>query len=329
MRPLARAVASKRAPRAAAWLRCHPPGLGSAITPPLGQTAPRVWSARLRLHRHRLRLRRRGLRLAAQREGLPRRGARDGQALAPRGLRDDELERAQVALDAEAALLWHPADLRPEARPRPARCGRRRRQPRVREHPARPARAHVRGSALARGRGLGATCSRRITPWRASCSARRSHARRSPPIGSCARRWRRRPGEGARSRATPSACTSETRRGGPIPDPYFGGEGPPRTGCTLCGGCMIGCRHGAKNTLDRNYLFLAERRGCVIHAETQGHRRPADGGRRVRGPHGPLHASTREATARAPRARGGARRRRARDRGPPPPLQGARQPPAR
>jgi cholesterol oxidase len=53
------------------------------------------------------------------------------------------------------------------------------------------------------------------------------------------------------------------------PDPYFGGEGPPRTGCTLCGGCMTGCRHGAKNTLDRNYLFLAERRGCVIHPETK------------------------------------------------------------
>jgi cholesterol oxidase len=53
------------------------------------------------------------------------------------------------------------------------------------------------------------------------------------------------------------------------PDPYFGGEGPARTGCTLCGGCMTGCRHGAKNTLDRNYLFLAERRGCVIHAETK------------------------------------------------------------
>jgi cholesterol oxidase len=53
------------------------------------------------------------------------------------------------------------------------------------------------------------------------------------------------------------------------PDPYFGGEGPARTGCTLCGGCMTGCRYGAKNTLDRNYLFLAERRGCVIHAETK------------------------------------------------------------
>ncbi|WP_242361411.1 GMC oxidoreductase [Anaeromyxobacter sp. SG17] len=63
------------------------------------------------------------------------------------------------------------------------------------------------------------------------------------------------------------------------PDPFFGGEGPPRTGCTLCGGCMTGCKHGAKNTLDRNYLFLAERRGCVIHPETKVlDVRPAPGG---------------------------------------------------
>jgi len=63
------------------------------------------------------------------------------------------------------------------------------------------------------------------------------------------------------------------------PDPYFGGEGPPRSGCTLCGGCMTGCRHGAKNTLDRNYLFLAERRGCAIHAETKvTDVRPMEGG---------------------------------------------------
>ncbi|MBW8763523.1 MAG: GMC family oxidoreductase [Microbacterium sp.] len=48
------------------------------------------------------------------------------------------------------------------------------------------------------------------------------------------------------------------------PDPFFGGEGPERTGCTLCGNCMVGCRIGAKNTLMKNYLALAERRGVVI-----------------------------------------------------------------
>lgn len=48
------------------------------------------------------------------------------------------------------------------------------------------------------------------------------------------------------------------------PDPFFGGEGPDRTGCTLCGNCMVGCRVGAKNTLMKNYLALAEKRGAVI-----------------------------------------------------------------
>lgn len=54
-----------------------------------------------------------------------------------------------------------------------------------------------------------------------------------------------------------------------VPDPYFHGEGPPRTGCTFCGACMTGCRVGAKNTLDRNYLYLAERRGAQVLAETE------------------------------------------------------------
>ena len=51
-----------------------------------------------------------------------------------------------------------------------------------------------------------------------------------------------------------------------VPDPFFGGEGPERTGCTLCGNCMVGCRVGAKNTLMKNYLALAERRGAQIDA---------------------------------------------------------------
>ncbi len=52
-------------------------------------------------------------------------------------------------------------------------------------------------------------------------------------------------------------------------DPYFGGEGPERTGCTLCGGCMVGCRFGAKNTLDKNYLHLAEARDARIFPESR------------------------------------------------------------
>ena len=54
-----------------------------------------------------------------------------------------------------------------------------------------------------------------------------------------------------------------------VADPFFGGEGPERRTCTACGGCMIGCRHGAKNTLDLNYLYLAEKRGLRIFPETK------------------------------------------------------------
>jgi cholesterol oxidase len=55
-----------------------------------------------------------------------------------------------------------------------------------------------------------------------------------------------------------------------VPDPYFHGEGPERTGCTFCGACMIGCPVGGKNTLDKNYLYLAENKyGVVIYPETE------------------------------------------------------------
>ena len=54
-----------------------------------------------------------------------------------------------------------------------------------------------------------------------------------------------------------------------VPDPYFGGEGPSRSGCQHCGGCMVGCRHGAKNTLPKNYLYLAEKWGARIEAERE------------------------------------------------------------
>ncbi len=52
-------------------------------------------------------------------------------------------------------------------------------------------------------------------------------------------------------------------------DPYFGGEGPARTSCVGCGACMVGCGKNAKNTLDKNYLYLAEKRGAELHAETK------------------------------------------------------------
>ncbi len=51
-------------------------------------------------------------------------------------------------------------------------------------------------------------------------------------------------------------------------DPYFDGEGPERAGCNDCGGCMVGCRYDAKNTLDKNYLFFAEKLGVDIFPES-------------------------------------------------------------
>jgi cholesterol oxidase len=67
---------------------------------------------------------------------------------------------------------------------------------------------------------------------------------------------------------TPVGVFFGERAGETVDDPYFGGAGPRRTGCIQCGNCMVGCRHGAKNRLDVNYLHLAERLGARIHPET-------------------------------------------------------------
>ncbi|MER5422482.1 GMC family oxidoreductase [Streptosporangium roseum] len=67
-----------------------------------------------------------------------------------------------------------------------------------------------------------------------------------------------------------------------VDDPYFGGAGPRRRGCTECGECMTGCRHGAKNMLVKNYLYLAEKAGAKVHPETTVTSvRPEGGGYRV------------------------------------------------
>ena len=54
-----------------------------------------------------------------------------------------------------------------------------------------------------------------------------------------------------------------------VEDPYFGGAGPRRSGCTSVGACMVGCNQNAKNSLDKNYLYLAEQGGAVIHPDTE------------------------------------------------------------
>ncbi len=74
--------------------------------------------------------------------------------------------------------------------------------------------------------------------------------------------------------------------GTPVEDPYFGGDGPDRVSCRYCGECMTGCRHGAKNTLVKNYLWLAEKLGVTVTPE----RRVADI-RPIPGPRGELDGS--------------------------------------
>jgi cholesterol oxidase len=71
-------------------------------------------------------------------------------------------------------------------------------------------------------------------------------------------------GVGDTYRKTPVGIFFGEQPGATVPDPFFGGEGPDRTGCMQCGRCMVGCPHGAKNTLVKNYLWLAERRGVSV-----------------------------------------------------------------
>ncbi|PPJ24682.1 cholesterol oxidase [Nocardia nova] len=78
-------------------------------------------------------------------------------------------------------------------------------------------------------------------------------------------------GVGASFRHTPVGVLfggNGTRAGQEVPDPYFGGVGPSRRTCTHCGECMTGCRHNAKNTLVKNYLYLAEKAGATVHPHT-------------------------------------------------------------
>jgi cholesterol oxidase len=94
-------------------------------------------------------------------------------------------------------------------------------------------------------------------------------------------------GVGASFRLTPVGVLfgePGTAPGTLVPDPYFGGAGPERHTCTECGSCMTGCRVGAKNTLDRNYLYLAEKLGArVVPMTTATDLRPsAEGGWEVR-----------------------------------------------
>ncbi|MFB9237393.1 FAD-dependent oxidoreductase [Plantactinospora siamensis] len=117
---------------------------------------------------------------------------------------------------------------------------------------------------------------RDITDWRSELAPHYDQAKRmlgvtTYPIMTSADRAMRsvadRMGVGGTFHPTPVGVHIG-RPGEVVPDPYFGGAGPARTGCLHCGACMTGCRHGAKNTLVKNYLWLAERLGVQVHPRT-------------------------------------------------------------
>ncbi|TDB76541.1 FAD-dependent oxidoreductase [Micromonospora sp. KC723] len=117
---------------------------------------------------------------------------------------------------------------------------------------------------------------RDITDWRDELARHYDQARRmlgvtTYPVTTAADRAMRavaeRMGVGHTFHATPVGVYIG-RPGQRVADPYFGGVGPERTGCSHCGECMTGCRHGAKNTLVKNYLWLAERLGVEVRALT-------------------------------------------------------------
>ena len=76
-------------------------------------------------------------------------------------------------------------------------------------------------------------------------------------------------GENTKSQKRNKTRGDEIGENQPVADPYFGGEGPERVPCNFCGGCMVGCKYNSKNTLDKNYLYFAEKLGAQILPETR------------------------------------------------------------
>jgi cholesterol oxidase len=132
---------------------------------------------------------------------------------------------------------------------------------------------------------------RHITDWRAELAPYYDQARRMlgvtdnptmTPADEAVAAVANRMGRASTFRLTPVGVHFGTGPGAETADPYFGGAGPRRAGCTQCGSCMTGCRTGAKNMLTENYLYLAERAGAqVIPMTTVTAVRPSGAGYRV------------------------------------------------
>ncbi len=150
---------------------------------------------------------------------------------------------------------------------------------------------------------------RHITDWQAELAPYYDQARRMlgvtvnptmTPADQAVAAVAARMGRAQTFRLTPVGVHFGAGPGAETADPYFGGAGPRRVGCTQCGSCMTGCRTGAKNMLTENYLYLAERAGAeVIAMTTVTAVRPSGDGYRVdTATTGPLGRGRRRLTAR-------------------------------
>ena len=142
-----------------------------------------------------------------------------------------------------------------------------------------PKRGFFASPAWAQPRRLGARA-------RAALPDRAPHARRAADDvhdarpTRCCRRSRANDGTPPHSKSRTSRCSSASRAR-PCPTRTSAAKGPERTGCIRCGACMTGCRHGAKNTLDKNYLYLARKRGLDAARRHRGRARRAAARRRL------------------------------------------------
>ena len=154
---------------------------------------------------------------------------------------------------------------------------------------------------MGRPRGLAGDRSPPTTRRRSGCSAS-SSTTSDDPADQLLRELGEELGVGDTYRKTPIGVYLDNP-GKTVPDPFFEGAGPERTGCMQCGRCMVGCPHGAKNTLVKNYLWLAEHSGVEVIAErTVTDIRPLGDRRRQRGLRGRQRALRPAAGPRPPHA---------------------------
>ena len=145
------------------------------------------------------------------------------------------------------------------------RLRRRRRQPRLREHAVCAAEGILRGSPVGGHVRLGERPGSPLRRGPADARRRGKPATRTPPTSCCASSARS-SASGTPTNARPWASSSASRAR-PCPTRTSAARGPIERAVTLCGRCMVGCPHGAKNTLVKNYLYFAEKLGARVMPE--------------------------------------------------------------